>query len=171
MSSTKRPWYKWWARDFLADEKINCLSPLAELIYRRALDVMWQANACRLLNDCLRLANALSRGISFPDFEKAWAEIQTPGFELFKTAENGKWIYSPRLTKEMEAAENTHKVRSKSGKKGGKASAEAKAKQKSSKCLSKGQAKIKQTVSASVKEEVDSTYERDTTETGDDCPF
>ena len=167
MSSTRRPWYKWWARDFMADEKINCLSPLAELIYRRTLDVMWQANDCQLPNNCSRLANALSKGIAFQDFEKAWSEIQSEGFELFQTSEDGQWIYSKRLTEEMKEVENTSKKRSKAGRKGGKASA----KQKRSKCLSKCQAKAKQTVSVSVKEGIDSTYERDTTKTDDECPF
>ena len=126
MSSNHRPWYKWWPKDFIADEKVQCLSPIAELVYRRALDVMWQANDCRLLNLCLKLANALSRGLTQNEFEKAWDEIQTPGFELFKISDCGNWIYSKRLSEQMEEIENTRKERQKAGRKGGMKSHQAK---------------------------------------------
>ena len=94
MSTGKRPWYKWYPKDFVADEKVQSLSPIAELIYRRLLDVMWQSNECRLLNVCLRLANMVGRGLTQEQFENAWSEIQTEGFELFKTTDDNRWIYS-----------------------------------------------------------------------------
>ena len=128
MSSDHRPWYKWWPKEFLSDEKVQGLSPIAELVYRRALDLMWQANACRLLNDCLKLANALSRGMTPETFEKAWQEIQTPGYELLKTSECGKYLYSKRLKKQMEDIENKREKKVMAGKLGGQASAQAKKK-------------------------------------------
>jgi len=129
MSSNLRPWYKWWPKDFIADEKVQCLSPLAELVYRRSLDIMWQANDGHLPNVCLKLANALSNKISEDDFKKAWNEIQSEGFELFKTTEDGKFIYSQRLLDQMKALERIREKRVKAGKKGGKATATANAKQ------------------------------------------
>ena len=125
MSSNRRPWYKWYPKDFVVDEKVQCLSAIAELVYRRALDVMWQANSCQLPNVCQALANALSKGLPEDEFKKAWIEIQTPGFELFKTSEDDKWIYSSRLMVEMKACETIIKLRTSLGKKGGLAKAKA----------------------------------------------
>ena len=119
MSSNRRPWYKWYPKDFRTDEKVQSLSPLSELVYRRLLDVMWQNSACLLLNDCLRLANTAGAGLSLDEFKKAWSEIQTSGFELFKTTDDGKWIYSKRLQGQIQDVENKRKA----GKKGGQASA------------------------------------------------
>jgi hypothetical protein len=134
MSSTRRPWYPWYPKDFNSDEKVQALSPLAELLYRRALDVAWQANGCLLLNVCQKLANQIGKGLTEKEFENAWAEIQFSGFELFKTTKDGKWLYSERLRREAEKIENIQKTRSEFGKKGAqakaKASAKAKAKQK-----------------------------------------
>jgi len=121
MSSNKRPWYQWWPKDFVADEKVQCLSANAELVYRRTLDLMWQANDCRLLNNCLKLANGLSKGLSQEQFEIAWAEIQTEGFELLKTSSCGKWVYAQRLSTQMELVVKTSKKRIAAGKKGGQA--------------------------------------------------
>ncbi|GAG82373.1 unnamed protein product [marine sediment metagenome] len=33
MSAIYRPWYKWYPKDFMADEKVRALSPMAELVY------------------------------------------------------------------------------------------------------------------------------------------
>ena len=115
MSSERRPWYKWYPKDFGMDEKVQSLSPIAELVYRRLLDIMWQSNATRLLNVCQRLANTVGRGLSQKDVENALSEIQTPGFELLKTTDDGLWIYSKRLSEQMEVLEK----RKISGSKGG----------------------------------------------------
>jgi len=129
MSSERRPWYKWYPKDFICDEKCSSLSPISELIYRRLLDVMWQSSACRLLNVCFRLANVAGKGISSEEFKKSWSEIQTPGYELFKTTPDGKYIYSKRLMDQIQAIES----KKESGKKGGTESGKARAKQTRSK--------------------------------------
>jgi len=140
MSSEKRPWYKWYPKDFNTDEKVQSLSPMSELIYRRLLDVMWQSNRCLLLNVCLRLANTAGKGLPYEEFEKCWQEIQTPGFELFKTTDDGKYIYSQRLMNQMQMLE----IKKEAGKKGGIASAKQRA--------SKSQAKAKQTLKQTFKQ-------------------
>jgi hypothetical protein len=117
MSSDRRPWFSWYPRDYIADEKVKALSDDAELVYRRALDVLWQSNDLQLPNNCLKLANQLARGWSAERFESAWNEIQTPGFEILKTTEDGLWVYSKRLCKEAKKIENISKKRSESGKK------------------------------------------------------
>jgi hypothetical protein len=129
MSSNRRPWYPWYPKDFIVDEKVQSLSPLAELIYRRALDVMWQANDCQLPNVSSKLANQLGKGLTQNQFDDALSEIQHPGFELFKTSDCGNWLYSKRLKLEAEKIENIQKKRSQLGKKGAQAKAKAKAKQ------------------------------------------
>ena len=133
MSSHRRPWFPWYPKDYVADEKTRGLSDDADLLYRRVLDIIWQANALQLPNNCIKLALQIARGWSKERFENAWNEIQTPGFELLKTAECGQWVYSQRLLNEAQKIENISKIRSESGRK-------AKAKQK----LSKSQAKAKQ---------------------------
>jgi len=140
MSSERRPWYPWYPRDFNQDEKVKCLSDDAELLYRRALDVMWQANDLQLPSNCLKLANALARGWQKDRFESAWNEIQTSGFELFKTTEDGLFIYSDRLKREVSKIETISNTRKELGKIGG----QAKAKQKLSNFQANGVANTKQ---------------------------
>ena len=134
MSSDRRPWYPWYPRDFNQDEKVKCLSDDAELLYRRALDVMWQATALQLPSNCLKLALALARGWTTERFEKAWSEVQTPGYELFKTTENGDFIYSERLSREADKIKRLSEIRSIQGSKG-------KAKQLPSNCQAKAKQK------------------------------
>jgi len=134
MSSKKRPWYKWWVKDFNQDEKVKGLSWDAELIYRRLLDVMWQSNECQLPNDTKYLINAVAFAKGKDEFLLNWSQIQRPKFELFTV--EGDWIYSKRLKKEMEEATKLANKRKKYGKRGGlakgKAKATAKLKQKGS---------------------------------------
>lgn len=120
MSSNRRPWYPWYPKDFVVDEKVQGLSPIAELVYRRALDVMWQANALQLPNHLLKLCNQLGKGLPEKSFKDAWNEIQFPGFELFKISDDGNWIYSKRLIDEATKIEKISKIRKKAGEKGGK---------------------------------------------------
>ena len=126
MSSNRRPWFPWYPKDFVVDEKVQALSDDAELLYRRALDVLWQANDLHLPNNCFKLANILARNWTKERFDEAWNEIQFDGFELFHTTDDGRWIYSKRLKAEAQKIEDISKIRSESGKK-------AKAKQKPSK--------------------------------------
>jgi hypothetical protein len=128
MSSSRRPWYPWYPKDFNVDEKVQSLSAHAELVYRRALDVMWQANDTQLPNQLLKLCHQLAKGLSKQEFENAWSEIQCEGFELFKISDCGKWIYSKRLREEAQKIENISKMRSELGKKGVQAKAKAIAK-------------------------------------------
>jgi hypothetical protein len=135
MSSSRRPWYPWYPKDFNQDEKVRMLSDDAELVYRRALDVLWQANDQQMPSNCLALANALARGWSTERFKNAWDEIQKPEYELLKTTDDGKWVYSKRLKLEAEKIASLCKIRRKSASKGGQASAQA-----------RGQANAKQKV-------------------------
>lgn len=130
MSAKRRPWYQWWPQQFSNDEKTRCLSPIAELIYRRTLDVMWEANDGHLPSNCFKIANAVGKGLTDEQFNSAWDEIQSPGFELFKITKNGDFIYSQRLIEQIQRAEKISKSRVKNGRKGGKANT----KQNRSKC-------------------------------------
>lgn len=127
MSSSRRPWYPWYPKDFVVDEKVQGLSAHAELVYRRALDVMWQASATRLLHHLPKLCLQLGKGLTQQEFESAWNEIQHPGFELFKISDDGQWIYSKRLKFESEKIEKLCKIRRQSGSRGGSATAQANA--------------------------------------------
>lgn len=118
MSSYKRPWFKWWPKDFNQDEKVRCLSALAELVYRRALDVMWQNNSICLPNAKQLLYDSLGKGLTEEEFSIAWDRVQYTGFELFRVSEDKKWIYSSRLQKEKELMEKMLRDRSTAGKKG-----------------------------------------------------
>lgn len=97
MSCDKRPWYKWFPKDFISDEKVKCLPPLAELVYRRALDLMWQSNNIRIPNAMPLLYQSLGNGMSIAEFNDAWDRIQYPDFELFCVSEDKKWFISNRL--------------------------------------------------------------------------
>jgi len=121
MSSNLRPWYQFWPKDFNQDEKVQCLTPLAELIYRRALDVLWQNNGTRIPFAIDLLYGSLGKGISKEDFEAAWARIQYPGFEILKISEDEKWIYSRRLQKQKLNLDEKIEMKKRAGKKGAKA--------------------------------------------------
>jgi len=111
MSSERRPWFPWYPRDFGQDEKVRALSDDAELIYRRVLDVMWQASDLHLPCNCRTLANQVARGWTSERFNDAWEEIMMPGFELLKTTDDGQKVYSKRLKREAEKIEKLSKKR------------------------------------------------------------
>lgn len=100
MSSSRRPWYPWYPKDFTSDEKVQCLPPLAELIYRRALDLMWQSNDIRIPNAMPLLWQSLGKGIAESDFAMLWERIMYPEFALFDVSEDEKWVFSRRLRRE-----------------------------------------------------------------------
>lgn len=118
MSTNNRPWYPWYPKDFNGDEKVRCLPPYAELIYRRALDVMWQANDIRIPNAMRLLYESLGKGIAEDDFKEAWGRIQYPDFELFRVTDDKKWVFSKRLRAEMDKIIETVNARSIAGAKG-----------------------------------------------------
>ena len=118
MSSHKRPWYKWYPKDFNQDEKVRCLPPLAEVVYRRALDLMWQSNDIRIPIAMRLLYESLGKGIAEDDFAIAWERIQYPDFELFKVSKDEKWLYSTRLRKENDEIIEMSNARSAAGIKG-----------------------------------------------------
>ncbi len=118
MSSSRRPWYKWYPKDFTADEKVQCLPPLAELVYRRALDLMWQSNGICLPNAMPLLYQGLGRGMTEDEFVTAWERIMYPDFELFVVSEDGKWVYSQRLRREAGDIESMTSKRQAAGIKG-----------------------------------------------------
>lgn len=102
MSTQKRPWYKWYPKDFNVDEKVRMLSFEAKAVYRELLDIMWQSNECRLINDYIRLHKATCPSKTIEEFKEWFTEIQTPGDEIFKTSKDKKWLYSKRLKIEHE---------------------------------------------------------------------
>ena len=118
MSSSRRPWYKWFPKDFTSDEKVRCLSPIAELIYRRALDLMWQSNSICLPNAMPLLYQALGAGIEKDVFDDAWSRIQYINFELLKVSDDGKWLFSKRLRREAQELEEQSNKKQAAGIKG-----------------------------------------------------
>lgn len=119
MSSGCRPWYKWWPKDFQSDEKVRALSPMAELIYRRVLDTMWESSECRLPNDIRFLHRVAAKELSFEEFKDLWTEIQYPGFEILKF--NEKFVWSKRLREQfVECMEKSEKAKDSAEKRWGK---------------------------------------------------
>jgi len=115
MSCDKRPWFKWFPKDFISDEKVKCLPPLAELIYRRALDLLWQSNSIRIPNAMPLLYQSLGNGIAIADFNDAWGRIQYPNFELFSVSDDEKWLTSARLKAQADDLSGISKKRQVAG--------------------------------------------------------
>ena len=112
MSSSCRPWFKWYPKDFMADEKVRALSPMGELIYRRILDVLWETSECQLPNDIQFIHRATCKDISFEEFKDVWNEIQYPEFEILKS--NEKYVWSKRLKQQLaECIERSEVAREK----------------------------------------------------------
>jgi len=138
MSSSRRPWYPWNPKEFNNDEKVKCLTPLAELIYRRLLDVMWENNDIRMPNAIDLLYDCCGKGIAKDEFAIAWTRIQYPDFELFVVSEDKKWITSRRLAREAASIAEKSKVRKTAGKKGAENRWKERSKQKDGKHIAKG---------------------------------
>lgn len=121
LSSDRRPWYKWFPGQFHIDDKVQMLPEIAKYVYRDILDLMWQSNDTRipndinLLYDCIgeRIAKALRPycvTFAFEQFEALWHRIQYPGFELFKVSNDGKWLYSKKLSEQNEELKHKSNV-------------------------------------------------------------
>jgi hypothetical protein len=145
MSSSLRPWYKWFPKDFTSDEKVRCLPPLAELIYRRALDLMWQSNDIRIPNAMPLLYESLGGGIEKDVFNACWERIQYPGFALLQLTDDEKWVFSPRLQREANEIKAMIAKRQAAGIKGSSKRWETNAKQTHNKRITSAMANAKQT--------------------------
>lgn len=117
MSSNNRPWYKWFPKDFYTDEKVQCLPPVAELIYRRALDLMWQSNEIQLPNSIEMLSQSIGKGIDPAEFKNQFAKLMVPDFSLFQVSDCGKWIFSKRLRFQADEVKSLNKKRKKASQK------------------------------------------------------
>ncbi len=123
MSTRLTPWYRWFPGDFKADTKVQGLTIVAECIYRRALDAMWETKDCRLPNDINRLHRTLAPSLAIEEFTTCWFdEIQAKGFEILK--ENKDWVWSQRLKNEHDRVKRISKQKQAAGKKGGKKAAQ-----------------------------------------------
>ena len=112
MSSDCRPWFKWFPKEFMSDEKVRCLSLRENAIYRNLLDTMWQSSDCKLPNDIQSLfyASGAAMEMTIDEFQKFWARIQKTGFALFSSDDN--WIWSKRLMKQhINCVEQSDKAR------------------------------------------------------------
>jgi hypothetical protein len=97
MSDQKRPYFKFFPRDWLSDEKVRALSFFARGVYIEILALLWKSSTCSLPDDIDRLSRIV--GLPRNEFEKAWNEIQFPGQKMLVQM-RGK-IYSKRLKNEM----------------------------------------------------------------------
>ena len=108
MSSNDRPWFKFFPRDWLSDEKVRALSFFARGVYVEILSLLWNTSSCELPADIERLSKRV--GLPAEEFQKAWDEIQFPGEEILKI-KRGK-IRSSRLFSqkvELEAISDTRR--------------------------------------------------------------
>ena len=115
--ATDKPWYAWYPKDFMTDDKVAFLSRSAELTYRRLLDYCWIKDAS-LPNNETKLAG-MAR-LSVEDFHKDWAEIQQEDDPCFVAhPEDAKKLTNKRMFKEwLKAKERIEKARE-NGKRGG----------------------------------------------------
>lgn len=114
MSNKIKP-MKWDCVYHNSDPKIIALSPLAELLYRRAMDLFWQSPGCRFPNVFIKLYNSIGRGFNQDQFSSCWLELQHDGFEAFQVSKDGQWIFSKKLVDDNRLL----KKRADAGRKGG----------------------------------------------------
>ena len=100
MSDNRRPYFKFFPRDWLSDEKVRALSFFSRGVYMEILALIWKSSSCSLPADFDRLSRII--GLPKNEFEKAWEEIQFPGQEMLRVT-RGK-VYSTRLKNEKSLA-------------------------------------------------------------------
>jgi len=101
---SSRPWYRWYPADFLQDTLH--MSPMAELYYRRLLDVLWSHGP--LPDDERTLSRATRSGI------KSWRRSAPEILPLMQHM-NGL-IDHPKLSKQRDEAVEIIEKRRKAGK-------------------------------------------------------
>lgn len=90
MSSHRRPWFKWYPKEFMLDARIMSLSADAELLCRRMIDLMALSSDYTITGDIFTL-NALTWPDMPPDdFGRLYESIQHPGFSVFTELPNGR---------------------------------------------------------------------------------
>lgn len=100
---SRTPWYRWFPSDFSGSIKVKAMSDMAELVYRRLLDALWESEECMLPEDLPFLHNVLLPKGSFDEFKAAWAEITRPGFEAITRPVEGM-VSNRRIRAELEDA-------------------------------------------------------------------
>jgi hypothetical protein len=97
----RTPWYRWFPSDFGGSIKVKAMSDLAELVYRRLLDALWESKDCLLPEDLPFLHNVLLPRRPFSEFEAVWSELTRPGFEVITRPAEGM-ISNRRILLELE---------------------------------------------------------------------
>lgn len=148
MSDHSRPWFKFYPRDWLSDEKVRAISLTARGAYVEILSCMWKSSTGYLPNDEKRLQNML--GVSKEEFSEIWDELmpEDPQDRIFSIQKNR--LFSKRLEKERKELIELSKMRSGYGKMGGRPKANEKQNEsicflKSKQTESKSKANGKQT--------------------------
>jgi hypothetical protein len=98
---SRTPWYRWFPSDFGGSIKVKAMSDLAELVYRRLLDALWESKDCLLPEDLPFLHNVLLPKRPFSEFEAVWSELTRPGFEVITRPVEGM-ISNRRISCELE---------------------------------------------------------------------
>jgi hypothetical protein len=110
------PWYAFYPKDFAGDVKVKAMTAHAELVYRRAIDHLWELD--NLPNDPDWLFRALGDKLTRDEFDAAWASIQFPGYEALKATRDGKSLYSSRQHENRKKHLKIAQIRSDAGRKG-----------------------------------------------------
>jgi len=99
MKDNQRPWFKFYPRDWLSDEKVRALSFRARGVYMEIISLMWKSRTCKLPNDLKRLARMV--GLPQDDFVKIWdKELMHPTARIFSVKKGN--IQSDRLLLEKQ---------------------------------------------------------------------
>lgn len=108
MKDNKRPWFKFYPRDWLSDEKVRSVSFRARGVYMEILCLMWKSRTCKLPYDLKRLSRMV--GMPQDEFIKIWDELMHPTARIF-SVKKGK-VQSDRLLLEKLELERIKKAKS-----------------------------------------------------------
>jgi uncharacterized protein YdaU (DUF1376 family) len=93
---SRRPWYPWYASDFVNNEHVLKMTNLEELAYRRLLDRAWMSEDCTLPNDEKVLARMARLG------SKEWKRVRENVLARWELVGN-RWA-NKRLSMELQRA-------------------------------------------------------------------
>lgn len=114
--------------DFLSDGRAIGLSKNAELVARRAIEIMIWIDAHRLPTNFDQLKRSIGADMTPAEFRAALAEVRNPDTGIFQISPNNDYMFCKRLTEYFDRVQYISKKRSIAGQKGGSAKSSAKRK-------------------------------------------
>ena len=100
MSSDRRPWYKWYPKDFVYISEVQYFSDIEELIYRRLMDLIAISETVSFENNHRKIYSKIGSGLDFEIFTTGIKSVISNQLLFYITKDNK--IHSRLLEKKIK---------------------------------------------------------------------